>query len=458
MWQPPILVYPGASVLWVHTPPTGYVLADASMLRRELAQHQPGIALFREHKGENKPIPTGALIEAHGRRVDRIVYDMTISATAYLPGPHGGGELLAACAIPVAIPPVYDEDVDTWLGLLAGSRADRLRDWLATVRDLRHPTAALYLQGPKSLGKGLLAAGVAKLWGRAVTSYVDILGNFNGALKTCPVVFLDEGAPISPTGSASFRSLISESERALTEKYRPAATLRGCVRLIIAANNADALRIREDLSPEDEEAIGERILHIDCQTEARDFLVSIGGRAATTAWMEDADGAPGRFPRHLAWLAQTRRVIPGHRFLVHGEAGDWLRRAALRGGIQQDVLCVVAMALSSSLSHDPPAVYCPGDNTAHVSPERLHALWPELLRTARVPHPAALGRALTALAPGPAVRHRSAGHIPRRVLSGDRILEASRMLGVGDPDEIAERLRGVAPTQRPVNTSNRWGD
>lgn len=455
-----VLMHAESRALWCATD-TSYVPTNERLLHAELERWRHGVALWRTTKDGDKPIPPPELIRRYAWRVDRLIYDLTATVTRFDRTAPGAGDLVIACAPPVPVQPAFSAEVDQWLRLLGGERADRLLDWLATVSDLTWPTAALYLEGRKGAGKGLFASGVARLWGRDRTNYADIMGSYSSALRHCPIVLLDESAGRVDVDSGAFRSLVAESERALTEKYKPAATLRGCVRLIVSANNGDALKIREDLGPEDEAAIGERILHIDVSHEVSEHLREIGGRATTRDWVDAPDGSPGKLPRHIAHLAATRKVKRGSRFAVDGEADKWIRRAGMRGGVQQDVLVALARAANGDAGNlqrgEVAVVFARGE--ALVSVERLHQRWSVLARTSYTPSLGTLGRALSVLGVSdsrPTLREMGGRakvvHVP-----GARIVEVADLLGIGDIDTIERRLKSSAPPQRQQDEDPSYG-
>ena len=142
--------------------------------------------------------------------------------------------------------------------------------------------------------------------------------------------------------SGGFRSLIGESTRQLRRKNLPSATLRGCPRLVVLANNPNALKLNENLGKDDLHAIAERILHIKHDTTPRDFLTFQGGRDFSAGWVLDEQGRPGAIAKHALWLAKTRNVKTGTRFLVQGEISDWHRDLMGNSGIQGATLAALA--------------------------------------------------------------------------------------------------------------------
>ena len=290
---------------------------------------------------QNRPLSSAEYLTMYGEAIGEVIAEMGREKSVYR---HGN--LIEGCCVPAKVSPEYNPHVAEWLRLLAGRHHEKLLDWLATATQLSDPTAAIYLQGPPSIGKGLLANGIASLWpGSDATSFGDATGKFNGALCRNPLVYVDEISQTFDGGdgfSGSFRSLISESSRQLRRKNLPSGTLRGCPRLIIAANNSDALRLRESLTKADLEAIALRILHIQADDQAARYLEKLGGRTFTKFWVNTADGGPGVVAAHIAHLAATREVQPGSRFLVEGVISDWHRGLMGCSGVQGDVLAALA--------------------------------------------------------------------------------------------------------------------
>lgn len=233
----------------------------------------------------------------------------------------------APCPIRPLVP-VYNADVDNWLKLLGGAKADLLLDWVSTVTRLDKQSSALYLQGPPGTGKSLISQGLARLWHQgAPTELVRVLGDWTADISKCPLIVADEQIPQSFKGqrsSAELRALIGNSSRTLTRKYAHNADLVGAVRLILSANNADMLVFEESLSQADLEAVAGRFLHIQGDKSAKSFLDSID----TTGWIDDDIIA-----KHALWLRDNRVVVPGKRFLVEGSARDVSKQLATRGGV-----------------------------------------------------------------------------------------------------------------------------
>lgn len=234
--------------------------------------------------------------------------------------------------------PEYDPEIAHWLSLLAGPSIDRLNQWLAAVPLLDLPCAALYLEGKKGTGKSMLALGVAKLFtDNDPPRLEDALGHFNDDLLKCPVVFGDETAPVDSRGklrTPEIREFIQARSRPLRRKYKANATLTGCIRLILAANNVNLLETSESLTQHDIEAIVERFFYLPVQEEAAAYLADLKQKdpEKTNLWV-----AGGGIARHCLWLSQNVVVPRTSRFLVSGEASELTRSLQTGTGLRAAV-------------------------------------------------------------------------------------------------------------------------
>jgi hypothetical protein len=185
--------------------------------------------------------------------------------------------------------------------------------------------------------------------------YANIIGTHNDAIAHCPLIWGDEELPPSQFGktpSAVFRTLVGNSEFNLRRMYSPAATIKGCLRLLVTANNDNALKIEEDLTPDDYEAIVQRIGYIHSPSAAKLYLQSLGGRATTEAWVE-GDG----IAQHVLWLQKNRTVQPGKRFLVDGWESDLHKNLQSSSGVAGMVVEVIAYAVAQKFGKAGSSIY-----------------------------------------------------------------------------------------------------
>jgi hypothetical protein len=225
---------------------------------------------------------------------------------------------------------------ERYLAALAGPEEEALLDWLAASHRHEAPAPALYLDGPPGTGKTLLARALSAPWGRDPIELAAALGSFSSDVATCPIVLADEGYPLDVRGLAGFRSLVSERTHRLTEKYVPDLSLFGCVRVVIAANNPDALEIRDVKSVADLAALAERVMYLRVPDDsARGIL-------------EGYDGPDllGEVAGHVEWLRATRPISPDGRWLVVSRRSAWHDSLLYRVPLHAAILGTILVGLA----------------------------------------------------------------------------------------------------------------
>lgn len=323
---------------------TFYVLCDGRYRRytgkdvtggalRDLAPAiSSGVDLFTvTQKGQRLKTPL-ELVRDYGNVAEGIIVDMVAQRASYDAATRTFTE--APCPLRL-IPAVFHEGVDRWLRLLGGKSADRLMYWLACLPKLDEPCAALYLEGAPRTGKTLLACAAARFWTTERPTELDeVLANFNEALAKCPLVFGDETVPKDARGqmrTPEIRELVQARQRPLKRKNLPNSTLRGCVRMILAANNKGLLQTHEQLTEHDIEALVERFFYLRVGEEAAAYLADVGP-LETKRWLEE-DLITG----HFMWLHENLEVPRTGRFLVSGVSSDLAAELATSTGHRAQV-------------------------------------------------------------------------------------------------------------------------
>jgi hypothetical protein len=226
--------------------------------------------------------------------------------------------------------PVHHPEIERFFAMLGGEHLDVLLDWFACFTMIDRPLPALYLHGEPNVGKGLLAAGLAKLTARKMSAeFGDSLGNFQDFYRDTYFIFVDEDTNSSPGSDFSkdivgvIRRMIGGQMRHLNFKGVKGMEVDGEWRLYIAANNAGVLEIRKDLTATDIAALEGRIFYLNCTRQSkqlRDYLDSQGGNLpegrGTARW-------PDWIAEHILWLRQNRRVKYGKRFLIEAPPTPW---------------------------------------------------------------------------------------------------------------------------------------
>jgi len=294
-----------------------------------------------------------------------------------------------------ALAPAFDARIDRWFRLLAGPLYDTFLAWLSHVPDLSRPLAALVLTGPKSVGKGLLAMGISRLWTTAgPTALVQAMARFNAELLRCPYCSADEGSiPRDASGAErteDLRSFIQETVRPIDQKNRDLIMLQGATRLQISANNDDILALAAGLSANDIDAIAARFFHVPAAGRAKEYLEEIGGWAATDGWVA-GDG----IARHVLWLHEHLGAAWEGRFGVDVQQG-MVDRMLVRNGVRSQLceICVRALKDPSPLGEGAQVV----GGSLMVTLDWVLQAWGIFLRSsARQPTTAGVIRALDGL-------------------------------------------------------------
>lgn len=314
---------------------------DANTVPAMLRDYQPRAIASRT---PYTVISGAALVNLYGVVGKAVVYDMGLERTRWDPDTL---TMQIACCNQVKIKPKRHADVAEWLMALGGEREGALLDWLATANMLESPTSCLYIEGPKDVGKGMLAAALGKMYGAAPVNFHTAISRFNVELMTCPIVWINEGIESSPHISAAFRDLITEGHRKIEQKYQPSSRIEGCVRVVICANNSEAIKLSGRHTRDDVDAIKQRIFHLPTDDVAANYLRALGGRAFTEGdgWVTRPDGSPGKICEHIAWLQANRHVERGKRLLVEGPPSDYHRRLLSSSSLSSQVLWAVAEGL-----------------------------------------------------------------------------------------------------------------
>lgn len=244
---------------------------------------------------------------------EHVTIDMTRSASTWDPESRilvCGGDRRAP------LEPTRDEAVEEWLTALGGEDEESLLDWLACVRDLSRAQHVLFINGPANVGKNYLVKGLLPLWSATAAVKARLLfTNEHGAmaLKSCPIVHLDEGKWTRNVDiTRLLREFATEESRLINPKHKSFVTLRGYVRVIITANNFDVLSNTDQiLTPNDREGISRRFLEIAPTKRAAEILDAI----------EENDLLrDNRIARHVLWLEETRAVEKGYRLKIKPNA------------------------------------------------------------------------------------------------------------------------------------------
>lgn len=236
--------------------------------------------------------------------------------------------------------PEYSKDVADWLRSWFPDDEDlqRMEEWISHALAFEEgPICAISLSGPPGCGKKVFVTALAEcVEGEAIADDKDF-GNFQSMITRSGILAINEGLSKNGTSGARdiadvFRHYVSGDPITCNPKYRDPYVVRNPLRVVITANNPDVLLQlagHRDLSPDDRAAITTRILHLQIDSEASNWLRRRGGKEFTARpgrrWIRSDAGAPSDYvvARHFLWLHANRGKVPfGNRLLVEGRVSE----------------------------------------------------------------------------------------------------------------------------------------
>lgn len=233
--------------------------------------------------------------------------------------------------------PTFNKDVDDWLTNFFGHAYKIGVNWIANALAFEEGAiCALSLAGPPGTGKKLLTQGLAECLEHPYTaSGASITGTWTDELARTPFLVINEGLPRKQGSlpfSELFKSLTAADPITVQERFKPNVQIINPMRVIFTANNQDIVYqlVRDkELTPEDRQAVGQRLLHIDQDAGASKFLLDRGEFKFTgqpgNRWIAGSNMTSDHVvAKHFLWL-HSQRVksdVQG-RYLVQGNSdGD----------------------------------------------------------------------------------------------------------------------------------------
>ncbi len=235
------------------------------------------------------------------------------------------------------IVPFFNQDVDDWLHIMFGGDYKRFEEWV--VRALAFEDGIvpmLSIVGAPNAGKKLIVRGLLEATtAESTASGEDLVGTFNPGLMSSPFLWVDEGLPggnFNSNAAEAMRRIIGATSLRVNRKNRAEVNVKNPIRVIATANNykiLNALCGGDDMDPDDQEAVRQRIQHFDINPGTPAWLAAKGGMAFTgkpgTRWIS-ADGVDNSdyvIAKHFLWLYENKnRAALGTRFLVDGHVSQ----------------------------------------------------------------------------------------------------------------------------------------
>jgi hypothetical protein len=315
----------------------------------------------------------------------------------------------------------------------------------------------MYVNGPPSVGKQMLGLGLSRIWSResVYVPYEEMTGDFNSTLKKSPLIWADEKVPqdaFRANDSSLFRRLVGNTGFSVNEKYRVPATMLGYTRVLITANNADALAIREELDRYDIEAIQTRLGYVECDEKPRAVLEKLAGGGSTREYTDDWV-AGGKLAEHVLWLEQNRDVTPGNRFLVPGWESDLTRGLPTRVGSASSICSVLATAIVADVDTDAVRWF---EGKVYSNTNLLRKNWTRIMGHAQdnVPSETAVTKALRSMSQGESrrlSRRMGDGRVRYWELDAELVGEVARRRNICDSGDIVAAAGRDSEPETPVH-------
>ena len=373
----------------------------ANMLASAFAKHCPNLVRLRTENGGYVSDRTLAL-KYSASDLTEVVY---VYGSSKVRADLKARRLyLPTVAIRDDLTPTYHEDIATWFAKLAGSEHhEDFLTWCALFPDHTRPLCALYLNAQAGAGKNVLVQGLANMYGAAPVPFSCVGDRFQSPLLTSPVLHADEKMRLAASAqrnlTAIFREVIGSSSMMLEQKGLDQVRVEGFRRVIITANNKNALGIQEDLSGDDIAAVQERVGYIDApRGPALDFIM-------TKSWDEIGEWIEFKIPEHVLYLAENLDITAERR---RSRFASWdssfVRSAKIEIGSARVVAEVIATwfdRLPVDESEWSNIGLFASSSGLFVRSSRLSKRWGDLIdaKANPLPNSRALATAMRALAP-----------------------------------------------------------
>lgn len=356
--------------------------------------------------------------------------------------------------------PEFNKDIDDYINLWPVE----VKEWLSVFLHTDKPLAALYINGRKGIGKGLLRSLLASCFSGIYTRYQDLLtSSFNESLLNSPLVVLDEGTGGLRADVDQFRELIGTTTWPISVKFKSNAQLEGSPRFLITANNIDALKMPpHPLTSDDIEALASRVVYVrvDEGDPFTDFLYKLNReyRIHCAADPDDERGPDifkdvwlnGAFYNYLLWLSENYKFKAAKRFMVETRDWAWRDYIAQSHGSTESILAAIAVALTRKMEF---GLYILAEGRIWIRLNELRSRWKDLEQT-RCPGTKTLTDVFRSLGcpverfrlPEPWDTQPSFWGLP-----ADPILDRYEAMGLGDPSLLRQKIK--RPLAKALDTS-----
>jgi hypothetical protein len=362
--------------------------------------------------GQDVNISMADIVERYGTVANAVEIDLRAQHSSY----SGMTKTLVEAPrhpLRMDIVPKFHPCVDRWLRSFTDDEdlTEDLLDWIACVPMIEEPICGLCIHGQPQVGKSMIADGLSRLWIKqgSATPLESISDNWNSILVEdgCPMMLADESIPKDFKGNPRtdyLRRIVQTRSQTLKRKRIPDATLKGCLRIVVAVNNLNKELVPQyaELTDADISAISERLLCIEVKKnnpKPKEALAAIRNDPRLC----DAFFKGDMIAEHAAWLHQHREVVYGPRFLVQGRNNSELVMELMTSTGMRSEIChwlsrfITATNDIKTIKSAAKPVVDEGRDGRHrllVTAEALHKLWNKYLPDQAKPSIGTIQRAL----------------------------------------------------------------
>jgi hypothetical protein len=281
------------------------------------------------------------------------------------------------------------------------------------------------------------------------------LEDFNETLTWSPLVYADEKVPHGKQQDSSvFRRMVGNSSFKINAKFRSPAVVEGYPRIIITANNADALTFREDLDTNDIDALRLRLGYVKVTDGGEKYLkdTAKAQNQPSARHMADRWRRDGIIAQHILWLSQHREFTPGSRFLVEGWDSPLINHLPTKVGSAGMIIEAIVAAMQST-KRTPSVAIRWFEDTVFVCNPTLAEEWEDIMPGEKMPNSNGRTRALKSLAAGAIKRLDVETHSNKRLqkrywaIPSDVVAQAAEERNLADKSFILDHAARVDETE-----------
>jgi len=243
---------------------------------------------------------------------------------------------------------------DILIHLLFGDRHYELaKDYLSLIPRTDRPLGILYLDGLKASGKTVLANAIANLWNGSPTKLQDLQHQFRPNLRSSPVFIVDEIAINSSTTKGMFhpeslKEVVTLAEHECNSKFRNPITMKGYARIVVSANNKNALNIEQSAGKFSLDALLQRIAYVNViDPSASNYIKELKQRLSEE---EMNHLIKNGLSNHILWLSENHIIDPSRRDSDQARFMAWPSGDLFSGGSGATAKMMFVEAIASYVS------------------------------------------------------------------------------------------------------------